>query len=135
MNKEKNLKQTLKCPAPLLCGFVSKTYGGYYNSLLLIIVTLTGGIYLLYQKIHFKQKQDSISGKLLFSHPAFIGTLMSVLLVFLYFIFKYHSSFNHLMAAIALGSMLYFGRLFYQSNSHERRDLLNIAFYILLFAV
>ncbi|MBY0292347.1 MAG: peptide MFS transporter, partial [Alphaproteobacteria bacterium] len=119
--------------APLLCGFVSKTYGGYYNSLLLIIVTLTGGIYLFYQKIHFKQKQDSISGKLLFSHPVFVGTLMSVLLIFLYFIFKYHSSFNHLMAVIALGSMVYFGRLFYQSNPHEKRDLLNIAFYILLF--
>lgn len=120
--------------APLLCGFVSKTYGGYYNSLLLIIVTLMGGIYLFYYKINFKQSKDSIvSEALLFSHPAFVGVLTSILLIFLYFIFKYHSSFNHLMAVIALGSVAYFGRIFYQSNPHERRELLSIAFYILLF--
>ena len=120
--------------APLLCGFVSKTYGGYYNSLLLIIATLAGGLYLFYYKINFKQSKDSIASEtLLFSPPAFIGVLTSILLIFLYFIFKYHSSFNHLMAVIALGSMVYFGRLFYQSNPRERRDLLSIIFYILLF--
>ena len=120
--------------APLLCGFVSKTYGGYYNSLILIIETLTGGIYLFYHKINFKQSKDSIvSETQLFSHPAFIGAFMSILLIFLYFIFKYHRSFNHLMAVIALGSVVYFGRIFYQSNPHERRDLLSIIFYILLF--
>ncbi|MBY0500747.1 MAG: peptide MFS transporter [Alphaproteobacteria bacterium] len=122
--------------APLLCGFISKAYGGYYNSLLLIIVTLSGGIYLFYERIYFKQSKEPPNFEnTMISHPAFVGVLIFSLLLFLYFIFKYHSSFNHLMGAIIIGSVVYFGRIFYQSNSEERKDLLSILLYILLFTV
>lgn len=122
--------------APLLCGFISKAYGGYYNSLLLIIVTLAGGIYLFYQKIYFKQsKEDASLANRMFSHPIFIGGFVTILLLFLYFIFKYHSSFNHLMGVIILGSIFYFSRIFYLSDAQEKKDLLSILFYILLFTI
>lgn len=120
--------------APLLCGFISKTYGGYYSSLLLIIMTLIGGVYLLYERIHFKRKRDStVTQNISFSHPAFIGLLIPALLFVLYLLFKYHDSFNHLMIGIAVGSALYFGKILYQSHGQDRRDILNILFYILLF--
>lgn len=120
--------------APLLCGFISKTYGGYYNSLLLIIMTLMGGVYLFYERIHFKQRYDPASHKSsLVLNPIFIGTCILVLLFCFYLLFKYHGSFNHLMGAIALGSFIYIGKIFYQSNRQEKQDILNILFYILLF--
>ena len=120
--------------APLLCGFISKIYGGYYNSLFLIIMALLGGAYLFYQRIHFKQTKDPTSSKSpLFSNPIFIGGVVIALLCLLYLLFKYHGSFRHLMGAIALGSFIYFGKVFYQSNPQEKRDLSNIILYILLF--
>ncbi|MBX9620860.1 MAG: peptide MFS transporter [Alphaproteobacteria bacterium] len=122
--------------APLLCGFISKAYGGYYNSLLLIVVTLSGGVYLFYQRIYFRQRKEEASlANRMFSHPAFIGGFIAILLLFLYFIFKYHSSFNHLMGAVIIGSITYFGRIFYLSNPQEKKDLLSISLYILLFTI
>lgn len=120
--------------APLLCGFISKTYGGYYSSLLLIIMTLVGGVYLLYEKINFKRRKDLVSTHdTPFSHPAFVGTLVVALLFVLFLLFKYHSSFNYLMISIALGSALYFGKILYQSPGQERKDILSILLYIVLF--
>ncbi len=120
---------------PLLCGFVSEIYGGYYTSLLLIIVTLMGGIYLFYKKISFKQETDSAELKNKFvSHPIFMGISILILLFCLTFLFKYHDSFSHLMSAIAFGSFIYLGRIYFQSDSQERKSILNIILYILLFA-
>lgn len=120
---------------PLLCGFVSKTYGGYYNSLLLIIVTLSGGIYLFYQRIVFKQeKEKSVNMPALFPHSGFLGIGLIALIGVLYLLFKYHQSFSHLMGIIAIGSLLYLGKIFYGANPQERRDISNVVLYILLFA-
>ena len=121
---------------PLLCGFVGKVYGGHYNSLLLIAVTLVGGVYLFYQKLNFKQEKEKTSLKNpLFSHSGFLGVCFIALIGILYFLFKYHGSFSHLMGVIAIGSILYLGKIFYQSNPQERRDILNIILYILLFTL
>lgn len=122
--------------APLFCGFIGKIYGGYYNSLLLIAVTLVGGVYLFYQKLNFKQEKDkSVSQHVLFSDTKFLGACFIALIGILYLLFKYHESFSHLMGVIALGSILYLGKIFYQSNPQERRDILSIVFYILLFTL
>lgn len=122
--------------APLLCGFVSKAYGGYYNSLMLIVVTLLGGAYLFYQNVEFKQQKKSpplSSQSILFSNPRLIGILMFTILFFLYLLLKYHNYFSHLMGIIALGSILYLGKAYYQSSSQERRAIAAIVVYILLF--
>jgi POT family proton-dependent oligopeptide transporter len=122
--------------APLCCGFVGKVYGGYYSSLLLMIITLVGGAYLFYQKLNFKQeKVQRIHKHAFLSHPAFLGTCFVVLLGILYLLFKCHESFSHLMGVIALFSLLYLGKIFYQSSSQERGDVLSIILYILLFTL
>ncbi|MGC8483223.1 MAG: peptide MFS transporter [Thermodesulfobium sp.] len=119
---------------PLLCGFISKNYGGYYNGLFLIIVALIGGIWFFSAKIRFKQKISSPPFmNISYTHFAFIGAGLIGLLFVLYFLFKYHETFNHLMGAIALGSIIFLGKIFHQSNSQERTEILSIAFYILLF--
>ena len=117
---------------PLFCGFVSKTYGGYYASLCLIIVTLMGGLYFFYEKVHYKQ-ESYVLKKISFSRLFFIGIGIIAFLFCLKQVFKYHAFFSHLIGVIACGSILYFGTLFYQSSSQERRDLLNISLYIVLF--
>ncbi|OJW54963.1 MAG: hypothetical protein BGO67_05085 [Alphaproteobacteria bacterium 41-28] len=120
---------------PLICGFISKTYGGYYTSLLLIIMTLIGGIYLFYKRISFNhEKNPAILKKTLAFHAVFVGVGIVVLIFFLALLYKYHDSFHHFLAVIALGSFIYFGKIFYQSDSRERKDILNILLYILLFA-
>lgn len=119
---------------PLLCGFVSEVYGGYYASLLLIIMTIMGSIYLFYKRVSFKQEKDSIIHRTkVTSHPVFVGTGIIIVIFCLTLLFKYHDSFNHLMSIIVLGSSIYLGRVFYQSDSQERKGILNIIFYILLF--
>jgi POT family proton-dependent oligopeptide transporter len=122
--------------APLACGFVSKTYGGYYSSLLIIIGTLMGGVVLFYEKTIFKQEKNLIMDKRqLVSHPLFIGIALLLLVCGVFFLFKYHESFTHLMGTIAIGSFVYLGRIYYQSTSQERKDVLKIIFYILLFTL
>ncbi|MBP9692947.1 MAG: peptide MFS transporter [Alphaproteobacteria bacterium] len=122
--------------APLACGFVSKTYGGYYTSLLLIIATLIGGVVLFYEKTIFKQEKNLIMNKKSFvSHPLFMGMALLFLVFGVSFLFKYHESFTHLMGTIAIGSFVYLGRIFYQSNPQERKDVLKIILYILLFTL
>lgn len=122
--------------APLFCGFVGKIYGGYYNSLLLIIVTLIGGVYLFYQKLNFSQeKKESLPQHVLLSHSVFVGVGFVALMGILYLLFKYHQSLSHLMGIIAVSSILYLGKIVYQSNSQERKNILSIVLYILLFTL
>lgn len=122
--------------APLCCGFVGKVYGGYYNSLLLIVVTLVGGVYLFYQKLNFNQETKRQTDKsALFFHSGFLGACFIALIGVLYLLFKYHQSFSHLMSAIAVGSLLYLGKITYQCNPQERRDVAQIVLYIVLFTL
>jgi len=121
--------------APLFCGFVGKAYGGYYNSLMLIVVTLVGGVYLFYQRLNFKEQEKRSRQSSCFSHPIFLGIAFFSLLGILYLLFKYHGSFSHLMSAIAIGSLVYLGKIFYQSTPQERRDVSKIILYILLFTL
>lgn len=121
--------------APLLCGFVSKTYGGYYNSLLLIIITLIGGVYLFYQDIDFKPEIRTTPQYPFFTQPTFLGIFIFIVLGFLYFLFKYHDSLSHLMGAIATGSLFYLGKIAYGCSSQERQNILQIVLYIALFTL
>lgn len=122
--------------APIFCGVVGKIYGGYYNSLLLIAVTLVGGVYLFYQKLNLNQEKVQRPRKpALLSHSAFLGACFIVLLGILYLLFKYHESFSHLMGVISIFSLLYLGKIFYQSGPQEKRDVLHIILYILLFTL
>ncbi len=119
---------------PLLCGFVSTTYGRYYAILLLIAVTLMGSLYLFYQKLHFKQEKDSaIFQRARFSPLLSLGLGITALLFCLTLLFKYHDSFSHLMGAIAFGSLIYLGKVFYRSTPQERQGILSISLYVLLF--
>lgn len=122
--------------APLCCGFVGKVYGGYYNSLLLIVVTLVGGAYLFYQKLIFKQEQEKrVQKYALLSHSGFLSVCFIAIIGFLYLLFKYHQSFGHLMGIIAVGSLVYLGKIAYECNLQERRDIFSIVLYILLFTL
>lgn len=121
--------------APLFCGFVSKTYGGYYTSLLLIIITLMGGVYLFYQDVDLKQEITNDSRKPVLAHPLFLGGLILILLGLLYSLFKYHDSFGHLMTVIAIGSLVYLGKIAYECTPQERRNIAQITLYIILFAL
>jgi POT family proton-dependent oligopeptide transporter len=121
---------------PLLCGFVSKTYGGYYNTLLLIVVTLIGGIYFFYQQTNFKQQKEPMAYKhALFSHPIFPALSFLLLFGTLYLLFKHHESFSQLMSAIAIGSIFYLGKIAYQCTSQERKNISKIILYILGFTL
>ncbi len=117
---------------PLFCGFISQTYGGYYASLCLIIVTLMGGLYFFYEKVSYKQ-ESYVLEKISFSHLFLTGIGIVAFLFCLKQVFKYHTSFSHLVGVITGGSVVYFGALFYQSNGQERRDLLRIVLYVILF--
>jgi POT family proton-dependent oligopeptide transporter len=122
--------------APLLCGFVSKTYGGYHNSFLLIIITLLGGVYLSYETRVLKQKKESLAFQnTLFSHPLFVISLTATLLTLLYLIFKHQGYFSHLMGVVILASLCCLGKVFSQATPQERRDITDIVLYVLLFTV
>lgn len=120
--------------APLLCGFIGQNYGWQYG-LGLFASAVSMGIYLFHKKSHFKHKNEAfISESDLLSNAFFVGIFLVAFLSFLYFLFKYRDSFHHLMGIIALGSFIYLGRVFYQCNRQERRDVLTIILYIFLFA-
>ena len=115
---------------PLICGFIS-TREGYTYSLILLAASIMIATWVFYKKAHFRNETLS-PGK---DSLTFLSTLGGVgaSLFILYFIFKYHSSFDHLMALVALGSFLALGRVFWQCTPQERRDVLTLLLYILLF--
>ncbi len=116
------------CIAPLICGLVGKTYGWQYGIMLLAVVFM-GSTYFVYKHMHFHpshKEESSLSSWTLY------GSNLA-LIIFLYLVFKYQESFHSLMGIITVGSIAYLGKIFYQCNSQERKDVLTIIAYLLLF--
>lgn len=116
--------------APLICGFVGKTWGWHYG-VLLIATVFIGSTFFVYKTMHF--------------HPTYKEcltlskrkTVLSVLcaIVLLYLLFRHQNSFHGLMGMITCASIVYLGNILYQCTAQERRDVLTIIAYILLFSV
>lgn len=115
---------------PILCGFIGKTYGWQYG-IGLISGALIGALYFVYKSMHF---HASYKENLTLSQVKFWGTNL-ILITLLYLLFKYQGYFHSLMGIIMCGSIIYLGKIFYQCNPHERKDVLIIITYIFLFAI
>lgn len=113
---------------PVACGFIGKTYGWHYG-IGLISAVLMVATYLVYRKMQF---HPSYIEKPVFSHGKLFGINL-FLISLLYLLFKYQKSFHSLMGGIICGSIVYLGRIFYQCNSQERKNVLTIVAYVLLF--
>lgn len=115
---------------PVACGFIGKTYGWHYG-IGLISAVLTVATYFIYKKMQF---HPSYIENPVFSHGKLFGINL-FLISLLYLLFKYQKSFHSLMGGIICVSIAYFGRIFYQCNSQERKDVLTIMAYVLLFTL
>jgi POT family proton-dependent oligopeptide transporter len=118
--------------APLVCGLVSMQYGWNYG-ILLIAGGFLGATYLFNQKVHFGD-QESSRVNLTFLKSLLLGIPLGVTIVLFYGLFKYRDSFHGLMGIIAVSSVIYLGRIYYQCNALERKDVRHIMGSILLFA-
>lgn len=114
---------------PLICGFVGKIYGWHYGVGLIAIVFM-GATYFVYKTMQFhpsyRDEQTLSNGK--------IFCVNLSLIILLYLLFKYRDYFHSLMGMITCGSMICLGNIYYQCNVQERKDVLSIIAYILLFA-
>jgi POT family proton-dependent oligopeptide transporter len=113
-----------------LCSFVEKDWGGYYAILLLGLI-FTVATYLVYKTIRlhpsYQEKQTLTKSQL------FWGILF--LIAVLYLLFKYRDYFHGLMGILTCASIVYLGKIYIQCNGGERRSVLTVMAYILLFAV
>jgi len=114
---------------PLICGFIGKTYGWHYGIILIAIIFI-GATSFVYKTMHFhpsyRDWQTLSSGKIVWINLS--------LLTLLYLLFRYREYFDSLMGVITCGSIIYLGKIFYQCNFPEKKDVLSIVAYILLFA-
>jgi len=115
--------------ASIVCGFVGQTYGWHYGVLLIASIFI-GTTYFVYKtmKFHLSYKEDVILHK-----SRLLASNLS-LIILLYLLFKYRESFHSLMGIIACGSLICLGKIFYECNAQEKKDILKIIAYILLFA-
>ena len=114
---------------PLLCGLVGKTYG-WDSGIIFVAVIFMGATALYYYKTMRFHAPDK--GKVTFSRSK-LSLILLFLIAFLYILFKYRESFHGLMGIIACSSIVYFGRIFFQCNAQERKGVLSVAAYMLLF--
>lgn len=116
---------------PALCGFVGKIYGWHYGLLLVAGVFITA-TYIFHKTMRFHPSYKRPTA--VFSQ-AKLWCITLILIPFLYLLFKYRTSFHGMMGVIAFGSMIYLGKIIYQCQGQERKDVLSIIFYILLFGL
>jgi POT family proton-dependent oligopeptide transporter len=94
-----------------------------------VAAVFTAATVLYYATMRFHvpstEKVNSSRGKL-------FGLLL-FLIAFLYVLFKYRESFHGIMGVIVCSSIVYFGRIFFQCNAQERKGILSISAYMLLF--
>ena len=116
--------------APLICGFVGKTWGLRYG-IILIAIVFTGATYFVYKTMRFhpayRDKRTLSTGKIFWANLS--------LIILLYLLFKYRDYFHSLMGMITCGSLVCLGTIFYHCNPQERKDVLSIISYILLLAL
>jgi len=113
---------------PLLCGLLGETYGWNYG-IIFVTVIFTGVTALYYKTMRFHAPDK---GKVIFSRSKLFLILL-FLIAFLYTLFKYRESFHGIMGIIACSSIVYFARIFFQCNAQERKGVLSVAAYMLLF--
>ena len=118
--------------APIICGFVSIQYGWNYG-ILLVAAGFFGATYLFNQKVYLGD-QESMRVTLTFQKTLLLFISLSIALALFYGLFKYRDSFHGLMGIIAFSSVIYLGRIYYQCNVEERKDVSHIMVSILLFA-
>jgi POT family proton-dependent oligopeptide transporter len=116
--------------APLICGVIGKTYGWHYG-IVLIATVFMGATCFAYKTMRFhpsyRDEQTLSNGKIFWANLA--------LIILLYLLFKYRDYFHSLMGIITCGSIACLGKIYYQCNFSERKDVLRIIAYILLFAI
>lgn len=116
--------------APIVCGFVGKTWGWHYGIVLVAVVFMYAS-YFVYKTMRFhpthKERLTLSKGKLLGSNL--------LLIALLYLLFRYQDYFHSLMGVITFGSMVCLGTILYKCTPQERKDVLTILAYVLLFAL
>jgi POT family proton-dependent oligopeptide transporter len=116
--------------APMTCGFVGQTYGWHYG-VILISAVLAGTTYFVYKTMRFhpNYKEDLTLSKI-----KLFGSIL-LFIIFLYLLVKYREYFHSLIGMITCGSAICLGNIFYHCNSRERKDVLRIMAYVLLFSL
>jgi proton-dependent oligopeptide transporter, POT family len=117
--------------APLVTGFVSRTYGWSFG-LLFVAATFLVAAYLFYKHVNFPKKQTAVS--LTISKMLVLASSLFVLVILLYLLLNYRESFHGLMGTIAIGSLFYLGRIVLQCSLVERVEIFKAILGILLFA-
>lgn len=115
---------------PFVCGVIGKAYG-LNDAVIFITVVFMGATALYYKTMRFHTQYQEKAA--FCTIRLFFG--LSSLIAFLYILFKYRESFHGTMGIIACGSIVYFARIFYQCNATERKGVLFVAAYILLFVL
>ncbi len=131
--------------SPLMCGFVGKVFGWHY-ALVFIAIIIFIGTWIVRSNSFLERTQREESYPLrkaltqIMNKEGFLKFLMLqvfvVLMVFsLYLLFKYRDSFHGLMGIIAVISLFCLGKVYYQCDPLERKNVLKIGIYILLFSL
>jgi len=116
---------------PAICAFIGKIYGWHYGILLLASIFMVA-TYLFYKTMRFHSSYKEQAAT--FSQSKLWGATLLLIPLF-YLLFKYRASFHGMMGIIICGSILYLGRIVYQCQGQERKDILSVISYILLFAL
>jgi POT family proton-dependent oligopeptide transporter len=116
--------------APIICGFVGKTWGWHYGIILVALVFI-GATYFVYKTMQF---HPTYKERLTLSKSRLLGGNL-LLIVLLYLLFRYQDYFHSLMGMITCGSIICLGTILYKCTPQERIDVLTIMAYILLFAL
>jgi POT family proton-dependent oligopeptide transporter len=115
---------------PPLCAFIGEAWEWHY-AIFLLGVIFTVATYLVFKTIRF---HPSYQEKLTLSSAAlFWGVLL--LVAALYLLFKYREYFHGLMGIVTFASIVYLGKIYVQCNAGERRSVLTVTAYTLLFAI
>jgi POT family proton-dependent oligopeptide transporter len=120
--------------APILGGFIGKSYGWPAANLLFAAIFASAG-YFIHKTLQFhlpsQEKIIPLSAKWAVK---LIGGNLSLTGIF-YLLFNYQESSSYLMGLITSVSMAYLGKIFYQCQAQERKDIFIICLYLLLFAI
>jgi proton-dependent oligopeptide transporter, POT family len=116
---------------PASCAFIGKIYGWHYGILLVV------GIFISATCLFYKTAQFHASYKkptAAFSQTKLWGIILLLIPLF-YLLLKYRTSFHGIMGVIVCSSIVYLAKIVYQCQGQERKDVLSVISYILLFAL
>jgi POT family proton-dependent oligopeptide transporter len=118
---------------PIACGFISNRFGWNYG-IALIAASFMAATVLFYKNVKFKthldpEKHITNKKKLIFLAVILLSSVIPFCLL------KIPESFHGLMSITAIGSCVYLAYIFYRCTPIERKDVLTIIGYIVLFAL